>query len=78
LAEGIIKPVAQEAVYPSLAGKRVFISGGSTGIGEAIVEAFARQGAAVAFVDIQDKPGKAAAARSSTSARSAGTSASPT
>jgi NAD(P)-dependent dehydrogenase (short-subunit alcohol dehydrogenase family) len=63
LAEGIIKPVAQEAVYPSLAGKRVIISGGATGIGEAIVEAFARQGAAVAFVDIQDKPGKALVAR---------------
>jgi NAD(P)-dependent dehydrogenase (short-subunit alcohol dehydrogenase family) len=63
LAEGIIKPIAQEAVYPSLSGKRVIISGGATGIGEAIVEAFVRQGAAVAFVDIQDKPSKALVAR---------------
>ncbi|HEY7808366.1 MAG TPA: SDR family oxidoreductase [Croceibacterium sp.] len=63
MAEGIIKPIAQEAVYPSLSGKRVIISGGATGIGEAIVEAFVRQGAAVAFVDIQDKPSKALVAR---------------
>ena len=47
-----MQPVGQGAVYPSLAGKRVIVSGGGTGIGEGIVEAFARQGAAVAFVDI--------------------------
>lgn len=38
--------------YPSLSGKRVFVTGGASGIGAAIVAAFARQGAAVAFVDI--------------------------
>ena len=31
LAEGIIKPVAQGAVYPSLAGKRVIVRGGDRG-----------------------------------------------
>lgn len=42
--------------YPSLEGRAVFITGGSTGIGAALVEAFASQGAKVAFVDI-DVPG---------------------
>lgn len=41
-----------KAIYPSLAGKRVIVSGGGSGIGEGIVEGFARQGAAVAFVDV--------------------------
>jgi NAD(P)-dependent dehydrogenase (short-subunit alcohol dehydrogenase family) len=40
------------AIYPSLAGRGVFITGGATGIGAAFVEAFARNGAKVAFVDI--------------------------
>ncbi|GIZ51229.1 SDR family NAD(P)-dependent oxidoreductase [Noviherbaspirillum aridicola] len=40
------------ARFPSLAGKRVFVTGGGSGIGAAIVEAFARQDAQVAFVDI--------------------------
>src|SRR3954463_6636183 len=40
------------AHYPSLRGKRVFITGGGSGIGACLVEAFARQGARVAFVDI--------------------------
>ncbi len=40
------------ARYPSLQGRRVFITGGGTGIGEALVTAFAEQGARVAFVDI--------------------------
>lgn len=38
--------------YPSLKDKVVFITGGATGIGAALVEAFCRQGALVAFVDI--------------------------
>ena len=42
----------KDAAYPSLRGRRVFITGGATGIGAALVEAFARQHARVAFVDI--------------------------
>lgn len=40
------------AVYPSLAGQLVFITGGATGIGAAMVEAFSHQGAQVAFIDL--------------------------
>ncbi|HEX7740912.1 MAG TPA: SDR family oxidoreductase [Sphingobium sp.] len=47
------------AQYPSLAGKRVFISGGGSGIGEGLVEAFVAQGAHVAFCDIMDEAGRA-------------------
>lgn len=43
---------AQLASYGSLKGKRVFITGGGSGIGEGIVTAFAEQGAKVAFIDI--------------------------
>lgn len=42
----------QLARYASLKGKRVFVTGGGSGIGEEIVAAFVRQGALVAFVDI--------------------------
>jgi D-xylose 1-dehydrogenase len=42
------------AVYPSLENRVVLVTGGATGIGEAIVEAFVRQRARVAFVDIKD------------------------
>jgi NAD(P)-dependent dehydrogenase (short-subunit alcohol dehydrogenase family) len=40
------------ARYPSLEGRAVFISGGASGIGGEMVSAFARQGARVAFIDI--------------------------
>ncbi len=46
---------AQFAVYPSLNGRAVLITGGATGIGESLVRHFARQGARVAFLDIQDE-----------------------
>lgn len=45
----------QYATYPSLQGRKVLITGGATGIGEAFVTGFAEQGAQVAFLDIQDE-----------------------
>lgn len=53
----------EQAVYPHLAGRSVFITGGGSGIGAALVEAFARQGARVAFVDIAADASEALAAR---------------
>ena len=47
------------ANYPSLAGLGVFITGGATGIGAAMVEAFALQGARVAFVDLDSTSAEA-------------------
>jgi NAD(P)-dependent dehydrogenase (short-subunit alcohol dehydrogenase family) len=47
------------AEFPSLKGRRVFVTGGGSGIGEEIVSAFAKQGAQVAFVDIVDAPSEA-------------------
>jgi len=50
------------AVYPSLSGRSVFITGGGQGIGEATVRLFAQQGAKVGFVDIADEASRALAA----------------
>lgn len=48
------KSVRKLATFPSLRGQRVFITGGGTGIGAAMVTAFAEQGAQVAFVDLAE------------------------
>jgi NAD(P)-dependent dehydrogenase (short-subunit alcohol dehydrogenase family) len=42
---------APSAIYPSLRGKRVVVTGGASGIGADIVKAFSRQGARVTFID---------------------------
>ena len=52
---------ATTARYPSLAGRRVFISGGSSGIGAELVRAFAGQGAQVAFCGTRPDGGQALA-----------------
>jgi D-xylose 1-dehydrogenase len=49
------------AIYPSLSGKNVFITGGGSGIGAAFTKAFARQGSRVAFIDIAGDASKALA-----------------
>jgi NAD(P)-dependent dehydrogenase (short-subunit alcohol dehydrogenase family) len=51
----------ETARYPSLVGVPVVISGGASGIGEALVRRFAEQGARVGFVDIQADQGEALA-----------------
>ncbi|MBB2154895.1 SDR family oxidoreductase [Gluconacetobacter diazotrophicus] len=49
------------ARYPSLAGRSVLVTGGASGIGAALVRAFADQGARVAFVDLDRVAGDALA-----------------
>jgi NAD(P)-dependent dehydrogenase (short-subunit alcohol dehydrogenase family) len=49
------------AIYPSLAGRTVFVSGGATGIGADIVRAFAHNHARVAFIDLQVEAAEAMA-----------------
>jgi NAD(P)-dependent dehydrogenase (short-subunit alcohol dehydrogenase family) len=51
------------AIYPDLDGKAVIVTGGGSGIGAAIVEAFARQRAKVGFIDIAAAPSRALADR---------------
>jgi NAD(P)-dependent dehydrogenase (short-subunit alcohol dehydrogenase family) len=47
------------AIYPSLRGRSVFITGGGSGIGACLTESFARQGSLVAFVDIAEAASQA-------------------
>lgn len=54
--------VSDYAIYPSLKGMPVIISGGASGIGEGIVRAFAEQGSKVGFVDIASEAGDKLAA----------------
>ena len=51
------------ARYPSLTDRSVFITGGATGIGAALVESFVGQGARVGFIDIDVAAGQTLAAQ---------------
>ncbi len=61
-APALTPSAAGLALYPSLRGRSVFVTGGGTGIGASMVQAFAEQGARVAFVDINE-PASAELAR---------------
>ncbi|MEH6663243.1 MAG: SDR family oxidoreductase [Brevundimonas sp.] len=51
------------AIYPSLKGRLVVVTGGGSGIGEGMTEAYARQGARVVFLDVAEAPSRALEAR---------------
>ncbi|KAI1639278.1 NAD(P)-binding protein [Biscogniauxia mediterranea] len=51
------------AIYPSLRGKTVLITGGAEGIGAAAVELFCRQGSDVVFLDVSDASARQLCAR---------------
>jgi NAD(P)-dependent dehydrogenase (short-subunit alcohol dehydrogenase family) len=51
------------AIYPSLRDRVVVVTGGASGIGEAVVEAFAMQQTRVVYLDVQEEAGNALAQR---------------
>ncbi|MFN5614992.1 MAG: SDR family NAD(P)-dependent oxidoreductase [Brevundimonas sp.] len=51
------------AVYPSLRGRLVVVTGGASGLGAALTEGFARQGARVVFLDVVEGDARALQAR---------------
>ncbi|HEY1128071.1 MAG TPA: SDR family oxidoreductase [Roseateles sp.] len=63
--------MSSPAHYPSLQDRGVLITGGATGIGETLVEAFAAQGARVAFIDLAEDEGNVLAARLAATSRHA-------
>ncbi len=61
--EPLTKSESGFAAYPSLRGRKVLVTGGASGIGEAFVARFAEQLALVAFLDVQVEEGNALAER---------------
>ena len=59
------------ASYPDLKDKTVLVTGGASGIGAALVEAFAAQGARVGFLDIDERQGPRRSPPASAAARRA-------
>ncbi|SMX29076.1 3-alpha-(or 20-beta)-hydroxysteroid dehydrogenase [Pelagimonas phthalicica] len=55
--------MSEFAIYPSLKGKTVIITGGASGIGAEMVSAFAAQGCKVGFVDKDVETAKASVAQ---------------
>lgn len=55
----VVQPRTVQAIYPDLSGRSVVISGGATGIGATLTEAFTAQGARVAVIDIDAVAGQA-------------------
>jgi NAD(P)-dependent dehydrogenase (short-subunit alcohol dehydrogenase family) len=55
--------MSRYAHYLSLAGRRVLVTGGASGIGASLVEAFVEQGAKVGFLDIDEEAASALRAR---------------
>jgi len=53
------RDMSEFAIYPSLKGKTVFVTGGAAGIGERMTRAFAEQGARVGMVDLNGAGGQA-------------------
>jgi NAD(P)-dependent dehydrogenase (short-subunit alcohol dehydrogenase family) len=51
--------IDQPAIFSSLKGKVVFVTGGGSGIGESIVAHLCQQGAKVTFVDLAEAPSRA-------------------
>lgn len=56
-------PQTTTASYPGIRGRVVLVTGGASGIGASLVEAFWEQGALVAFVDIAKEPAAALVSR---------------
>jgi NAD(P)-dependent dehydrogenase (short-subunit alcohol dehydrogenase family) len=54
-----VKKMKRYASYSDLAGKSVVVTGGGSGIGAAMVAAFAEQGARVWFLDIAERDARA-------------------